>query len=297
MTISGIVLLDKPAGMTSNKVLQILKRIFRAKKAGHTGSLDPLATGMLPICFGDATKYSQYMLDADKQYTATAKLGIKTDTSDSDGIIIQTKPVENITAEKIENVLKKFRGEILQIPSMFSALKHNGQPLYELARKGIQVERKARPITIFELELKSFSVDEFSIHVHCSKGTYIRNLVEDIGDELGCGAHVIGLRRTAVGHFTPDQMIPLSQFDAIKEAQDWGALDPYLLPMDELLEGTPKLIVDTQQEYALRHGQRIEYPNPPESDCIRLYSSEGHFFGVAKIHEKTQIAPKKLVSA
>lgn len=288
MTISGIVLLDKPTGMTSNKALQILKRIYQAKKAGHTGSLDPLATGMLPVCFGEATKYSQFMLDADKEYTATAKLGVKTDTSDSDGVVIQTKSVENITAQKIENILKKFRGEIFQIPSMYSALKHNGQPLYQLARKGLEVERKARKINILALNLISFSGDELIIHVHCSKGTYIRNLVEDIGDELGCGAHVIALRRTAIGHFTENQMLPLAQFDA--------ELEDYLLPMDLLLEGTPKIVVDAQQQYALQRGQIIDYPNPPDSDCIRLYSQDGHFFGIAKIHENSRIAPKKLLS-
>lgn len=288
MSISGIVLLDKPTGMTSNKVLQILKRIYGAKKAGHTGSLDPLATGMLPICFGEATKYSQFMLDADKKYTATAKLGVKTDTSDSDGVIIQTKPVENITKEKIETILKKFRGEISQIPSMYSALKHNGQPIYKLARKGIEIERKARNITIFELELISFSGDELTIHVHCSKGTYIRNLVEDVGDELGCGAHVIALRRTAIGHFTENQMVPLAKFDS--------DLDRYLLPMDLLLESTPQITVDTQQQYALQRGQIIDYPNVPVSDCIRLYSQDGQFFGIAKICENSRIAPKKLLS-
>ena len=294
MSLSGLILLDKPSGITSNKALQIVKHLYKAKKAGHTGSLDPLATGMLPICFGEATKFSQFMLDADKHYFATAKLGVKTDTSDSEGNIIETKPVKDISPEKIENILKKFRGVILQKPSMFSALKYKGKPLYELARKGIEVERKKREITIYKLNLIDLKDETFSIDVHSSKGTYIRNLVEDIGDALGCGAHVTALRRYQSGHFMQDQMTPLSVLEDMKEGD--GALEELLLPIDSLVQGIPTLALTSDESRAICHGQSIFRKNLPDSQVIRLYSAENNFLGVANIHDNSRIAPKRLVS-
>lgn len=210
---NGILLLDKPPKLTSNRALQIVKRLFLACKAGHTGSLDPLATGMLPICFGRATKLATQLLAQDKCYQAIAQLGIKTNTGDAEGIILQQKPVLEYSLEDLENVFQHFRGKILQVPSMFSALKYEGEPLYKLARRGIEVPRQPREIEIYNLNLINYSANQLTLNVHCSKGTYIRNLVEDIGEMLGCGAHIISLRRYAIGNFTADQMYTLQQLE------------------------------------------------------------------------------------
>ncbi|MGL5762902.1 MAG: tRNA pseudouridine(55) synthase TruB, partial [Plesiomonas shigelloides] len=198
--VHGILLLDKPQGITSNDALQKVKRLYNANKAGHTGALDPLATGMLPICLGEATKFSQYLLDSDKRYRVIAKLGQRTDTSDSDGEVIQERPVQ-VTAEQLDEALTHFRGDLQQIPSMYSALKYEGKPLYEYARQGIEVPRESRPITVYELTLIRFEGDEVELEVHCSKGTYIRTIVDDLGERLGCGAHVIYLRRLVVATY------------------------------------------------------------------------------------------------
>ncbi|MBT4161989.1 MAG: tRNA pseudouridine(55) synthase TruB, partial [Gammaproteobacteria bacterium] len=212
--ISGILLLDKPPGMTSNAALQVVKRLFNACKAGHTGSLDPLATGVLPLCFGEATKFSQFLLDADKKYLARVKLGVITDSGDADGEVLERRPVPEIDDVRLEEVLQHYRGDITQIPSMFSALKVDGQPLYKLARKGIEVERKERPVSIYRLEASEREGDELTLLVHCSKGTYVRTLVEDIGKELGPGAHVIGLRRLAAGPFDAEETFTMSELEA-----------------------------------------------------------------------------------
>lgn len=203
--IDGIVLLDKPTGMSSNHALQRVKRIYNASKAGHTGALDPLATGMLPVCLGEATKFSQHLLDADKRYLVTAKLGQRTDTSDSDGEVVSERPL-NFTQEALDAALDSFRGDTLQVPSMFSALKYQGQPLYKYAREGKEVPREARPITVFELNFIKLEGDELTLDIHCSKGTYIRTIIDDLGEKLGCGAHVIMLRRTAVAGYPYERM-------------------------------------------------------------------------------------------
>lgn len=213
--ISGILLLDKPMGITSNAALQQVKRLFNACKAGHTGSLDPLATGVLPLCFGEATKFSQFLLDADKHYRARVRLGVTTDSGDADGKVLETKPVPEITDEALEQALDNYRGEITQVPSMFSALKVDGQPLYKLARQGVEVEREARPVTIYELEVQDRSGDELTLDVRCSKGTYVRTLAEDIGRELGCGAHVAGLRRLAAGPFKIEETVSIQQLEEL----------------------------------------------------------------------------------
>src|SRR5690554_4615364 len=223
-----MVLIDKPTGITSNRVVQIVRRLFNANSAGHTGALDPLATGMLPVCLGEATKFSQLMLEADKAYRVVAKLGERTDTSDADGTVVERHPV-NITKEVLLAALPQFRGDIQQVPSMFSALKYEGKPLYEYARAGKTVSRKARDITVYSLELVAFTGDTATLDVQCSNGTYIRTIVDDLGQVLGCGAHVQQLRRTGIEKFPVDKMITLEQLEAAAES---GPPDSLLLPMD-----------------------------------------------------------------
>ena len=225
--IDGVFLLDKPQGMSSNDIMQKVKRLFQANKAGHTGALDPLATGMLPICLGEATKFSQFLLDADKRYVVTAKLGERTDTSDAEGQIVETRAVNVGTAE-ILSALEAFRGSILQVPTMFSALKHNGRPLYEYARQGITVAREARPITIFELNFIEYEAPYLTLEVHCSKGTYIRTLVDDLGEALQCGAHVTMLRRIAVANYPTEKMMTWDELQKLVERQDLSLLDAHL---------------------------------------------------------------------
>lgn len=228
--INGILLLDKPVGITSNAALQRVKRLFYAKKAGHTGSLDPLASGMLPICFGRATKLSHYLLDADKSYYVKAKLGVRTTTSDSEGDIIAQRDVPSLSQAQIDHAFAAFRGPIEQIPSMFSALKYKGQPLYKLARRGIEVERKSRRITVYELNVLDFSDNIVTFDMRCSKGTYVRTIADDFGERLGCGAHVIHLRRLTVGHFQTEQMITMEKL----ENSDQENLMRYLLPLETI---------------------------------------------------------------
>src|SRR3989338_3679278 len=218
----GLFLLDKPLGITSNAALQKVKRLFKIKKAGHTGTLDPLATGMLPIAFGEATKFSQHLLDADKTYSVTMQLGVRTNTSDSEGEIISTRPVPNFSLEKINCAFNAFRGQINQIPSMFSALKHNGVPLYEYARKGITIDRPSRPITVYELTVLSIENNHVQFTVKCSKGTYVRTLVDDVGEKLNCGAHVTQLRRLSVGPFLENQMMTMEKLDLLTQTENFS---------------------------------------------------------------------------
>lgn len=268
--VHGILLLDKPTGLTSNDVLQKVKRIYNAAKAGHTGALDPLATGMLPICLGEATKFSQFLLDADKRYQVTAKLGVRTNTSDADGEVVSERPVNVATGDIIE-ALDKFRGPIMQVPSMYSALKHNGRPLYEYAREGIVIEREARPITIYELKLISVEGDEIKMEVHCSKGTYIRSLVDDLGELLGCGAHVTALRRTQVASYPYDRMLTLEQLECILEharAQTVPPrehLDPLLLPMDTAVASLPEVNLLPAVAAYVNQGQAVQVAGPPRA--------------------------------
>jgi tRNA pseudouridine55 synthase len=240
-SIDGILLLDKAINITSNTALQDTKKLYHAKKAGHTGSLDPLASGMLPICFGQATKFSQFLLEADKSYHVTAKLGISTSTGDSEGSIIEEHPVTNINVQQITATLKKYTGEIEQIPSMYSAIKHNGQPLYKLARQGIEIERQPRKITIYQLNFLSYADGNLILSVECSKGTYVRTLVEDIGRDLGCGAHVTALRRLKVGQYLEEQMYSFIQLKKISEDSGQNALDHLLLPIESIAINLPKV--------------------------------------------------------
>ena len=293
--IHGVFLLDKPQGMSSNDIMQKVKRIFQANKAGHTGALDPLATGMLPICLGEATKFSQFLLDADKRYLVTAKLGERTDTSDAEGQIVESREVKVKTPE-ILTALEQFRGNILQVPTMFSALKHNGKPLYEYARQGITVEREARPITIFELNFIEYNAPYLTLEVHCSKGTYIRTLVDDLGEVLGCGGHVTMLRRTAVADYPTEKMLDWNALQALAEPQDLSSLDALLLPMDTAVAKLPALTLNENQTQGIGFGQRIKFDNPNRlQGQVRLFSHENRFLGVAVIDENNVIRPQRLV--
>ena len=293
--IHGILLFDKPPGMSSNKALQEVKQIFYAQKAGHTGSLDPLATGLLPVCFGNATRVSSFLLDADKQYEFVCKLGQTTTTGDAEGEIMETREVGALDAEKVRELLQmQFTGTISQIPPMHSAIKHKGQRLYDLARKGIEVEREPREVTIFQNELLALEADQLSLTIHCSKGTYIRTLVEDIGKALGTGAHVTELRRTAVGPFKDmTQMHTLDELRQLKET-DVKALDTLLLPTETALQQYPAISLDADAAFYVRQGQAIQVPRAPTAGWVRLYEGEEHFMGMGAIQDDGKVAPKRL---
>ncbi len=301
LNVHGIILLDKRLGVSSNKALQEVRRLFNANKAGHTGSLDPLATGLLPLCFGEATKVSALMLDDDKRYQVVAQLGVMTDTGDAEGQVIESKPVPELSRSDIQLCLEKFKGEIDQVPPMYSALKHNGKKLYELAREGQIVDRKARHITIYELELLGFndSKSDFSnqlmLDVSCSKGTYIRSLVEDIGHQLGCGATVTQLRRVAAGKFTIDQTYTLEQLTVMSESELYKAL----IKVDKPLEGFPLVMLSDEQAKAINYGQSIAFDRSLiqepilEPALVRMYQDEA-FLGLGEMGLDGRIAPKKL---
>ena len=294
--VHGVFLLDKPQGLSSNDVMQKVKRLFQANKAGHTGALDPLATGMLPICLGEATKFSQFLLDADKRYVVTAKLGERTDTSDAEGRIVASRPVNLKTAE-ILTALSAFRGDLMQVPTMFSALKHQGKPLYEYARAGITVERQARPITVFELNFIEYNAPFLTLEVHCSKGTYIRTLIDDLGERLGCGAHVSMLRRTAVSDYPSDKMITWEALQQLAEAGDLRRLDALLLPPDSAVSKLPSLFLTERQTQAVGFGQRVRFDNTEKIyGQVRLFSAENLFLGVAEIHQDNVIRPTRMVN-
>ncbi|MFW9299889.1 tRNA pseudouridine(55) synthase TruB [Glaesserella parasuis] len=294
--VHGVFLLDKSQGVSSNDIMQKVKRLFNANKAGHTGALDPLATGMLPICLGEATKFSQFLLEADKRYRVIAKLGERTDTSDADGQVVQTREVKVEIAD-ILAVLEAFRGEILQVPTMFSALKHNGKPLYEYARAGITVEREARPITIFELLFVEYQAPYLTLEVHCSKGTYIRTLVDDLGEALGCGAHVTMLRRLAVADYPVEKMMSLEALQNLAENQPLVELDQLLLPMDSAVARLPHLDLTDEQTKAVGFGQRVKFDNLQGIyGQVRLFSAEKLFLGVAEITADNVIRPSRMVN-
>ncbi len=294
-SIHGILILDKPEGLTSNSALQTVKRLYDARKAGHTGSLDPLASGMLPICFGEATKFSQFLLEADKHYQVTATLGIKTSTGDREGEIISQSEPPHLSQEQLESVLAGFLGTIEQIPSMYSALKHQGQPLYKLARQGIEVERPKREVTIHEINLLDMTSHSFSFTVKCSKGTYVRTLVEDMGEVLGCGAHVAALRRISVGSYLPTQMQTLPHLDALKQAESIAIMDSYILPVDSSISSWPELPLSEAAIYYLKQGQAVIAPTGPSSGWVRLTRKNGGFFGVGEILDGGWLAPRRLV--
>ncbi|MCF6324547.1 MAG: tRNA pseudouridine(55) synthase TruB [Gammaproteobacteria bacterium] len=294
--ISGILLFDKPIGMSSNAVLQRVKRIFSARKAGHTGSLDPLATGLLPICLGEATKMSGFLLDADKRYQVTIKLGIKTSTGDAEGDAIFTREVGNYRNAELALVLAEFQGDIEQIPPMYSALKKDGQPLYKLARKGIEVERQVRNIKIHSIEMLAAEGDLLELDVHCSKGTYIRTLAEDIGERLGCGAHVAVLRRLSVGPFSGEKMITPVQLENIAEEGGFEALDRLLLPMENALVNWPEVRLPQDAAFFLKRGQAVVVPQAPREGLVKLFAEGNVFLGVGYIMDDGRVAPRRLLN-
>jgi tRNA pseudouridine55 synthase len=296
--ITGILLLDKPIGITSNDALQRVKRIYRAAKAGHTGSLDPLATGLLPVCLGAATKFSAYLLDADKRYRVRVHLGVTTTTADAEGEVLERTPVAGVDAARIEGVLAQFRGEIDQLPPMYSAVKHGGERLYKLARQGLEVERQPRRIQIFSLELKAVALPEIELDVHCTKGTYVRTLAEDIGRELGCGGHVSALRRTGVGPYeeTGVEFVTLEQLRELSELEGAAPrLDALLLPLDSALGHWPAVRLSADAAFYLQQGQAVLVPQAPTKGLVRLFDVSQRFLGVGEILDDGKVQPKRLI--
>jgi len=294
--VNGILLLDKPAGMSSNAVLQRVKHLFSARKAGHTGSLDPIATGLLPICLGEATKVSAYLLDADKGYQFTCRLGQKTTTGDVEGEVLEIRPVPELVEADIERILAGFVGEIDQVPPMYSALKKGGQPLYKLARQGIEIERKARRITIYSLRLQAIRAAELDLEVLCSKGTYIRSLTEDIGEKLGCGAHVAVLRRTRTGGFRLTDAVTLARLEQIRDESPAEALDSLLLTMDSALETWPAVSLNREVGLFFRQGRAVRVPKAPTGRLVKVYDHQNRFLGVGFVLEDGRVAPKRLIN-
>lgn len=294
--VNGILLLDKPKTFTSNGALQRVKRLFSAKKAGHTGSLDPEATGMLPICFGEATKFSQHLLDSSKSYTVTARLGEQTTTGDCEGEVIATKPVPPLSESQLNAVLQSFAGEIEQIPPMFSAIKHQGRPLYELARKGIEIERKPRRVTLFRIEFEAYSQGELRFNVHCTKGTYVRTLVEDIGKAIGCGAHVIELRRSSVDPYAGAPMYSLEELEAIAQEAGHAGLIKVLLPIETALQSFPCVKLSTAATFYLRMGQAVRAPFSFDAPFVRLLADDERFLGIGEVLADGRVKPHRLVS-
>jgi len=296
--IDGVILLDKPAGMSSQGAVTAVKRAFNADKAGHTGTLDPMATGLLPICLGEATKYSQDLLDADKTYIAQVRFGSRTDTGDAEGLVIEELPLPAFADEAslmavLNSLLPQFTGAISQIPPMYSALKRDGKPLYEYARAGVELERTPRNITIHSIRWTAINWPEATLEVSCSKGTYIRVLAEDIGNALACGAHLVGLRRTEVGHLTLEQSFDLESIRSGLQNHS-----SYILPVDALLQTLPHLTVDEQQAKRLEMGQRVPLNIPSIEALVRIYratAASHNFIGTADWRSGV-LHPKRLIS-
>lgn len=299
--VHGVLLLDKPQGLSSNDALQKVKRLFTANRAGHTGALDPLATGMLPICLGEATKFSQYLLDSDKRYRVIARLGQRTDTSDADGQIISERPI-NFTQEQLDLALDRFRGEIQQVPSMYSALKYQGRKLYEYAREGIEVPREARSIVVYELKFIRWEGNELELEIHCSKGTYIRTITDDLGERLGCGAHVIYLRRLQVATYPVASMVTLEQLVALNEQAlssnrlPADLLDPLLMPVDSPAAAWPEVNLSNAVAVYFKQGQPVQASCVPAEGLVRVTEGpDRKFIGMAEIAEDGRVAPRRLV--
>ncbi len=295
--VHGVLLLDKPVGLSSNQALVMAKRLLNAEKAGHTGTLDPFATGLLPLCFGEATKFAQDLLDADKTYEATVKLGETTTTGDIEGEVLESRPVD-VSVDQVESALTNFRGPIMQVPPMHSALKRDGKPLYEYARAGVTLEREARAVTIHALELLEFAPPLLKLRVHCSKGTYVRVLGEDIGRALGCGAHLTALRRTAIDTLELAGAVTLESLAALPEAERAAALQP----VDALLSKFPRVALDDELTRRFRQGQRIALNRagidaPCHEGRVRVYSSDGQLLGTAQLTHGALLAPERLVAA
>ncbi|MDX5151846.1 MAG: tRNA pseudouridine(55) synthase TruB [Acidiferrobacterales bacterium] len=289
--LNGILLIDKPHGLTSNQVLQRVKRIMQACKAGHTGSLDPIATGLLPLCFGEATKVSQFMLDADKQYWVRIKLGEETTTYDVEGEVVAEAPV-NVDRRQIEKALKSFTGKISQLPPMYSAVKQGGQALYKLAREGKEVERKPREVTVYRIDLLDFDGEFVELEILCSKGTYVRTIAHDLGKMLGCGGHVVELRRLGVGDFKIDEAVPLEEIEDLESPAEG---EQYLLPVDEALLGLPDVTLTSLATHYLLQGQPVTARHGQEPGLVRLYNEENAFLGMGEVLDDGRVAPKRLM--
>ena len=292
--VDGILLLDKPLGMSSNQALQKVRWLLNAEKAGHTGSLDPLASGVLPLCFGEATKFSQYLLDADKGYRTRMHLGVTTSTGDAEGEVLERRLID-LKAGDIEAALPAFRGTIMQVPPMYSALKRDGQPLYKLARAGEVVERQARSVTISRLELSAFESPYATLEVACSKGTYIRSLVEDLGQALGCGAHVAQLCRTQAGPFALAQTVTMAELERLHAEGGSEALDALLLAPDAGLEHWPLLQLTEHSSYYWLHGQPVRVPQLPSFGLMRVQDHNGRFIGIGEVDDEGRLAPRRLI--
>tara|TARA_B100001245_G_scaffold90440_1_gene65362 strand:- start:221 stop:1093 length:873 start_codon:yes stop_codon:yes gene_type:complete len=288
------VVLDKANGLSSNAALQEVKRLYEANKAGHAGSLDPLATGVLPVCLGEATKVSQFLLDSDKRYRARIKLGIRTDTGDSEGSIIEQNEGISVSRKAIERALTKFKGEVEQVPPMHSAIKMNGVPLYKLARKGITVEREPRLVTLYQICLVEFVNSELELEISCSKGTYIRTIADDLGQELGCGAHVIELRRTQAGVFTEKDSISSEELALEKENRGLDKIDQFLIPMDRAIQDLPEVNLPSITASHVKNGQAVLVRHLPKNGLVRMYEDE-QFIGIGSIDDDGKVAPKRLI--
>ncbi len=288
--VNGVLLLDKPLGFSSNQALQKVKWLYQAAKAGHTGTLDPLATGLLPICLGEATKFAQYVTDADKTYFATIKLGATTTTGDAEGEVLTTAPVK-VTQAQFQAVCTQFIGEISQLPPMYSALKHEGKALYEYARAGVDIERQPRIISIKSIIVDGFEGDIATITVTCSKGTYIRTLAEDIGAALGCGAHLIGLRRTETAGYLLAQAITIEQL----EAMSIEARTALLLPVDSAIESLPVVTLNADAAFYIRQGQAVWQAGKVPHGDLRLYDENNNFLGLGFLQDDGKVAPKRLI--
>lgn len=293
--LSGILVLDKAKGKSSNGCLQEVKRLFEAEKAGHTGSLDPLASGVLPLCFGEATKISQFLLDSDKRYKTMIQLGVRTDSADSQGEVIERRSADHVSREDVLTAMEAFRGDIQQTPPMYSALKHQGKPLYKLAREGIEVDRKARDVTIYSIELLTYCDESktLELEIDCSKGTYIRTIADDLGESLGCGAHVVELRRLQAGAFSEAHSVSLEQLVAAKEAGGLEAIDAYLLGADLAVDELPKVTLPADTAAFVKQGQPVIVRHLPEAGLVRLYDEEV-FIGIGAILDDGRVAPRRL---
>jgi tRNA pseudouridine55 synthase len=301
--VNGILLLDKPSGISSNHALQRVKRLYRAAKAGHTGSLDPLATGLLPLCLGYTTKFSGFLLDADKRYRVRIRLGVTTTTADAEGEVVAEQPTDAVTEARLRQVLGHFVGEIEQLPPMYSAVKHQGQRLYKLAREGKEVERTPRRISIHALDLIAYELPDIELDVHCSKGTYVRTLAEDIGNALGCGGHVSALRRSGVGPYVEGEteLVSMDRIEQIveqhpdDEAARNAALDALLLPLDSVLGHCAAVKLSADAAFYLAQGQPVMVPRAPTEGMVRLYDVSDHFLGIGEILDDGKVQPKRLV--
>jgi len=289
--IDGVLLLDKPAGMTSNQALQKSRWLFHAEKAGHTGTLDPFATGLLPLCLGEATKFSQFLLEADKTYLAEVQLGVRTSTGDPEGEILETRPV-NVGRDDVERVLPRFTGDIMQVPPMHSALKRDGRPLYEYARMGIELEREARPVVVHSIDLIELDGSRLVLRVDCGKGLYVRTLAEDIGASLACGAHLQALRRERVGPFDLADAITLAELEALSPEER----DAELEPADCLVESLPRLDLDLEASWQICHGQAIWQAGLVVGELQRIYDPTGRFLGVTEVNQDGKAAPRRLLA-